>query len=299
MKLQNIAINPRTMQLGMWFSQHTPEWVGHRLAWWASGIMCQVKPLAYRIVQTNLSQVLGPSADWQTLEQSVRQVFHTTLRTNFDLFRSLRMQAEELAALVDFPEEARALVRSVWNRAGGSILVFPHLSSFDLAGQVMGRYLPDAQVLTLPDPPPGFQLANRLRERSGVDVTPLSSMALREAVKRLRRGGLVSLAGDRPVSKSDEPVSFFGRPARVPSGHVRLALKTGAVILVAYCFMSQDTGRYTVHIEPPLEMVRTGDREEDVQVNMRQVLDVLESVIRRWAGQWQMYVPVWPELLEA
>jgi hypothetical protein len=32
---------------------------------------------------------------------------------------------------------------------------------------------------------------------------------------------------------------------------------------------------------------------------MRQVLDGLESIIRRWVGQWQMYVPVWPEPLEA
>jgi hypothetical protein len=54
-----------------------------------------------------------------------------------------------------------------------------------------------------------------------------------------------------------------------------------------------------VHIEPPLEMLRTGDREEEVQLNMRRVLDSMEAVIRRWAWQWQMFVPVWPEPQEA
>jgi lauroyl/myristoyl acyltransferase len=131
-----------------------------------------------------------------------------------------------------------------------------------------------------------------------VDVTPLSSQALRQAIKLLRAGGMVSVAGDRPVSDRDEPVSFFGRPARVPSGHVRLALKTNAVVLVGCCFLSPQTQRYTVHLESPLEMVRTGSLDQDLQLNMQRVLDQLEMVIRRWIGQWQMFVPVWPELTE-
>jgi len=47
-----------------------------------------------------------------------------------------------------------------------------------------------------------------------------------------------------------------------------------------------------------MEMIRTGDREEEVQVNMRRILDRLEEIIHRWPEQWQMFVPVWPELLE-
>jgi lauroyl/myristoyl acyltransferase len=54
-----------------------------------------------------------------------------------------------------------------------------------------------------------------------------------------------------------------------------------------------------MHFEEPMEMIRTGDRGKDVQVNMRNVLDALEAIIRQWPEQWQMYVPVWPKLLEA
>jgi KDO2-lipid IV(A) lauroyltransferase len=233
------------------------------------------------------------------LEQTVQHTIYSLLRSYFDLFRSLRLPREELAALVEFPEEAKTLVRSLWNREGGSVMVFPHLGNFDIAAQALAQHLPESQVLTLPDPPPGFELANKLRQRSGVKVTPLSSSALRQAIKLLRKGGLVSVAGDRPVSDLDKPFSFFGRPARVPSGHVRLALKTGAVVVVASCFLSPETRRYTVRIEPPLDMIRTGNREEEVDLNMRRVLDVLEAVIRHRVDQWQMFVPVWPELLEA
>jgi KDO2-lipid IV(A) lauroyltransferase len=206
---------------------------------------------------------------------------------------------QELEALVDFPAYARAIAQSLWNREGGSVLVFPHVGNFDIAAQAIGKYLPEPQVITLPDPPPGFQLINELRKRTGVEVTPLSADALRVAIRRLRRGGLVSVAADRPVSSLDEPVPFFGRPARMPSGHIRLALKTNALLVVGCCFLSSETGKYTIHIEPPLELHHTGDREEEVQENMRRVLDVMEAVIRRWVSQWQMFVPVWPSPLDS
>jgi lauroyl/myristoyl acyltransferase len=85
----------------------------------------------------------------------------------------------------------------------------------------------------------------------------------------------------------------------VPSGHVRLALKTDSVVVITYCIFVPETRHYTMYFDPPLEMVRTGDHEEEVQINMRRVLDRLEAVIRRWPEQWQMFVPVWPKLLEA
>lgn len=54
-----------------------------------------------------------------------------------------------------------------------------------------------------------------------------------------------------------------------------------------------------MRLEPPMELVRTGNREEEVRLNMRRVLDALEGIIGSWPEQWQMFVPVWPELLTA
>jgi KDO2-lipid IV(A) lauroyltransferase len=299
MNLQEFATNPRTVRFSMWLSRHVPEPVAHRLAWWAASMVSREQPAAYRTVVANLKQVLGTNVERQTVQQAARQVFSTTIRTHYDLFRALQLSPQEQANLIDFPQGVQDLVHSLRQNKRGSVLVFPHLGSFDIAGPAVAGYLPETQVITLPDPPAGFQLVNKLRLRTGVEVTPLSSTALRQAIRLLRRGGTVAIAGDRPVSDLDEPADFFGRPARVPSGHVRLALKTGALLIVGCCFLSPETGRYTIHMEPPLEMIRTGNLDEDVRLNMRQVLDGLESIIRRWVNQWQMFVPVWPEPREA
>lgn len=296
--LQRVATDPRVIRLGLFLSQHTPEAVGHRLSWWAAGAVCRLKPAIYRIVRSNLGQVLEAGAG-NALELATRRVLHTAIHGYFDLFRALRLPEENLSALVEVPEATIEMARSLWNRKGGALIVFPHLGSFDLGGHAIVPYLPELQLFTLPDPPPGFHMLNESRRRTGVTVTPLSSAALRQAIKLLRRGGIVALAGDRPVSDLDEPFPFFGRPARVPSGHVRLALRTGAVVSIGYCTVSPESQRYAMYLEPPMEMVRTGDRDEEVQLNMQRILAVLERIIRRWPEQWQMFVPVWPELLDA
>jgi lauroyl/myristoyl acyltransferase len=297
--LQNIAVDPRIMRLAILFSQYTPERIGHQLSWWAASTISRFRPAVYRVVQANLGPVLGMIGNNQVLDQMARTVLYLAIRSYFDLFRALRLSEDQMAGLVDLPEETRSIARSLWNREAGTVMVFPHLGNFDLGGHAILPLMPEMQLFTLPDPPPGFQLLNQSRQRGGVKVTPLSTKSLRDAIQLLRRGGVVSIAADRPVSDMDEPFAFFGRPARVPSGHVRLALKTGASMVVGYCVLSPETQRYVMRLEPPMELIRTGNREEEVRLNMRRVLDALEEIIGRWPEQWQMFVPVWPELLTA
>ncbi len=297
--LRKTAVDPRVMRLAMGLSRYTPERIGHHLSWWVASTISRLRPAVYRVVQSNLGPVLGTIENSHLLDQMARKVLYVAIRGYFDLFRALRLSAEEMAALVDLPDETRSVARSAWQREGGTVVVFPHLGNFDLGGHAILPLLPEMQLLTLPDPPPGFQLLNKSRQRGGVKVTPLSTNALRDAIKLLRRGGVVSIAADRPVSELDEPFAFFGRPARVPSGHVRLALRTGASVVLGYCVLSPETQRYVMRLEPPMEMIRTGSRDEELQLNMRRVLDALERIIRAWPEQWQMFVPVWPELITA
>ncbi|MCK4451572.1 MAG: lipid A biosynthesis acyltransferase, partial [Anaerolineae bacterium] len=79
-----------------------------------------------------------------------------------------------------------------------------------------------------------------------------------------------------------------------PTGHVRLALKTDAIIVVASPWRDPQKGN-VMRLSPPLKMVRTGDRDEDLRVNLRRVTGWLEEFIRARPEQWAMFVPVWPE----
>ena len=100
-------------------------------------------------------------------------------------------------------------------------------------------------------------------------------------------GGEAHAAGPRVV----------GDPTQ-PTPPLRQVPKSDAAVAMTSCTLDHMTRKWRVHMEPPLEMVRTGERAEDIRLNMRRVLDALEAIIRRWPEQWQMFVPVWPALPE-
>jgi KDO2-lipid IV(A) lauroyltransferase len=299
MRLFDFATSPRTIRFGVFASRFVPRSIGYRLSRWVSGLISRLKPEVFRILCTNVAQVLGPGVEPETVQAAARRVIFHFLHGYYDLFRSLRQPYDEVLSRVSVSDRLLSTIASCAEQGRGLILVLAHVGNFDLAGQVVSHYVPQLQVITLANPPAGFVSLNELRTRGGSEVTPLSAAALRRAIRVLREGGTVVVAGDRPVSDLDEPVPFFGRPARVPSGHVRLALRTGAALAVTYCAASPETGGYVVDGEPILELVRTGDRRQDLELNMERVLESLEDVVRCWVDQWMMFVPVWPDLFEA
>jgi lauroyl/myristoyl acyltransferase len=295
MNLQGAVSSPGITRLGMYFGRHTPAWFGHGFARLAAGLVCRAKPAVYHILAANLRQVLGPDAEDTAVRRTTHQAFYIAVRSYYDLYRTLARSEQALRDSIDLPESTRATLHELQHAGKGTVVVLPHLGNFDLVGQALAMQVPGFLAISLPNPPPGFELTNELRRRAGIEVIPLSAAALRQAIARLRQGGIVAFGGDRPVSDLDEPVPFFGRPARLPSGAVRLALKTGAQIVVAYCVMDVQTDKNTLYLEPPLEMVHTGSREGEVAANMERVVHSFEHAIRRWPEQWLMFVPVWPE----
>lgn len=298
MSLQGVFTHPAILQLAASVSRHIPAKSTYHLARWAASALCRLRPEVYRVVCANLGQVLGPAASTEEVHDTTCQVFYHFVLGYLDFFRSLGLPREQVLHLMEVPEALLTLAHSDRVKDKGLILVMPHTGNFDLAGWVLTFYIPNVQVIALPDPQPGGHSLNKLRQQMGVEVTPLGPAALRRALKTLRSGGVVGTGVDRPVSRLDEPIPFFGRPAHMPSGHVRLALKTDALVVVAGCAYHTQDKRYVVDMEPPLEMIHTGT-EEEVWINMRRVLDAMEKLVRRWSDQWMMFVPVWPELMEA
>jgi phosphatidylinositol dimannoside acyltransferase len=297
MNLVDLASSPRLLDLGMSLSGRVGPATARRLTGVLVQLIGRIEPRVYRVVRANLRGVWA-GIDPPGLEAMTRRVFSHFVLSYYDLFRAIRRPDENLLDKVRLPQWVLDRLQEAAAIGRGVVLVMPHTASFDLGGQVVQTYVPHLQVISLPQPSPGFAWLNELRQRGGAEITPLSPAALRQAFRTLRTGGVLVVGGDRPVSDLDEPVSFFGRPVRMPSAHIRLALKTDALVAVICCVLEAGTGHYALHTEPFLEMVRSGDREQDLVLNMRRVLDSLESVIRRWSDQWLMTVPLWPDLLE-
>jgi len=280
---------------GMFLSKYTPPCVGYAAADLVAGLIAWSRPTIYWNVHANLRQVVGPQMDEQVLHRIVRRAFRAAARNDYELWHLVGRGREAVRESVQVPNEVWEHIEQARQGGRGVILVGIHTGNFNLLLLALAAHGVAFQVLGLAAPPGGgFDLMDRMRARAGLHLTSIEVSALREAISRLREGGIVVTGVDRPVDDAGEWVEFFGRPAPLPAGHVRLALKTGAVILVGAPYHSQEKG-HTIRLSPPLEMIRTGDPDEDLRVNMRRVTVQLEQFIRSWPDQWAMFVQVWPK----
>ena len=279
---------------GMLLSKVTPPLIGHGVAAAIAAVINTVKPAVYWTVYANQSHVLGCQASERDAHRITRRVFRNNARNNYDLWHTLAGGLEAVVDAVTIPPETIHIYGQAVERGRGLILAGMHTGNFDLGILALAARGPDLQVLGLAAPPTGgFELMDQMRTEAGVHLTSISPTSLREAIKRLRSGGVVLTGVDRPVGR-EEPVHFFGATAMLPTGHVRLALRTDAAIAVASCYYDPQLG-HVARISPLLEMERTGDRAEDLRVNLRRVAAQMEEFIRARPEQWAMFLPVWPE----
>ncbi len=294
MRVQDLISSKPVTRLGIWIGQHMPRRVGYGLARIAASAIARRKPQIYWTVQANLRQVLGPQADETQLHQMTRQVFFHAGQTYYDFFHAIGQPPEMLRQAVRIPQIIFEQIQSEMARGRGVLLLSSHLSNFDLAGLAVGSMGFPIQMLSLANPEAGFHLLNYLRAQGGFEVTPITSESLRAAIRRLKSGGAVLTGMDRPVPGDRELIEFFGRPAYLPVGPVRLALMTGALVIMGSCYYQPGEG-YVLQVEAPIEMTRTGDRQQDVLANTRRLAAILEEHVHAHPDQWMMFHPVWAD----
>ena len=116
----------------------------------------------------------------------------------------------------------------------------------------------------------------------------------RELFEALKAGESVALLNDQKFNTGIE-VPFFGKAAMTAQGAVRLALKTGRPLLPMS--VTRDKAIFTVTFYPPLELIKTGEREADVLSGVKQVNAFIEDRIREHPGQWFWVHRRWPKAL--
>ncbi len=290
MKAQDIFGSPPGLVLGMFIARVTPPrfgyWLARRMARW----MRRNRYDMFRTLRENLSYVV-PEADNAALDDLTEEAVYQAGCCYFDMFH-YRPKDILSKGIVQYDPEEWAEASRLFADERGTVAVGAHMSNFDLAAHWFVLQGFALQALSLPNPDRGDRVINNLRRERGIDVTPISVRSLRDAVRRLRQGGVIITGVDRPVTHEEDETLFFGAPAVLPRGHIRLALQTDSRALVVYCLRQPD-GYYRLHLSEGIEMVRTGDRKQDIEVNTRRVLALIEDSIRSAPEQWIMLTPVW------
>ena len=271
--------------------------VPHIPARWGYPLFSFIGDLIYRfhsgargIVQENLRRVLGQETDKATIEETARQLLRNSLQNYYELFHQGTLSREELRASLTVKGQEH--IEEALAQGKGLVLATAHLGGPDgliyLAPFLSCRMTAPAEHLR---PERLFRYLLSLRKRGGITFLPADGPLL-GLFRALKRNEVVVVAADRDTTESGIMVDFFGAPARLPDGHVQLAMRTGAKLALAFGRREPDN-TYTIEIHPLLELEDTGDFKRDVRANVEKVVADLERVIRQHPEQWLMFYPLW------
>ncbi len=243
-------------------------------------------------VLDNMRHVLRTDGDSTQVISLARQVFRNQARNYFDLFRVARLSDEEIAHLVQVYgleniDQARAAGRGV-------IMFTAHFGNLDLVAQMfaLNKY-PVTAVAEHLRPEELFRYVVSLRASRGLRLVPADQF-LRPLFTALHNNEIVAIAADRNLTGTGTVVDFFGEPALLPDGHVRLARRTGALLLPAFGLRNSDN-TFEAVAEPAFGVDRSDDEVADLHKAMARLVGVLEKHIGAHPEQWVMFQHIWQQ----
>jgi KDO2-lipid IV(A) lauroyltransferase len=178
-------------------------------------------------------------------------------------------------------------------RGRGVILATAHYGCPEIALQAALGWGIQLLVLTEPIEPRELSvLFDRARASHGHQFLTVGLNAGKESLRTLRHGGAVLVAVDRDIQGHGIVVEYFGSSARMPTGAVELARRSGASIVPALSHRTSERDA-VIELGPPVELIESGDRKADLAENVRRVLERFEGPIRSDPGQWLVLEPLW------
>lgn len=248
-------------------------------------------------VSDNMRHVMGPGAPETAVQAAAQRAFQMQARNGFDLLRVPRVSLKRLERQVRFDGDW-GVIDNALREGRGVVICSAHYGAFDIMGQFIINRGYDAYLLV------GRTTSHfvhdsvtYLRQSRGWHIEQVEEPgSVRRVMKALKDGKVAGMVVDRDWSGTGSPVTFFGASTTLPTGHIRMALATGAEI-VTVLTPRVDKHRYGFILRHvPLQ--RTGNTAADVAENMRRILGNIETVIAHDPGQWVLFRPVWPKVTE-
>jgi len=198
-----------------------------------------------------------------------------------------RATPESLRQIIEYDQVGLAHLRSAERDQRGVIFLTGHLGAWELLSFGWSALEYPISFLVRPiDNPRIEEMIEKIRTRFGNRAID-KKVAAREALRVLRAGGTLGILSDLNSHPHEGVfVPFFGRLACTTAGIATLALKTDAVVIPTVAVWDKDRKKYFFHGDPPVELVRTGDRRKDLEVNTALFAAAIEKLVRRYPDQW-------------
>ena len=274
------------------------SWVIRFVAWWIATGYFLFLP-SRRNSSVRLYQAMFPDrSSWYYLYCAWRQ-FHSFAGTYADWIGVDANKQEPASA------QGREKLVEAGRRGTGGIILVSHLGSYEVAARAFQEL--GLKLLLIMGEKEAKQVARNQRETliaRGVQIqvataqegSPFGGL---EALKFIREGGFVSIAGDLVWTdqRSLVPVRFFNHDVGLPAGPHLLALVSGVPLFTLFTFRVRK-GRHRIILSSPhhVKAPSRAERNAALQASAQAYAGALETMVRRHPFQWYIFEPFFQSL---
>lgn len=172
-------------------------------------------------------------------------------------------------------------------RGKGVLFLTLHLGGWELSSFVHSLHGHRLHiVMRALDNPYADRLVQSYRTMHGNTVVDKDNF-VRGLLAAMKKGETVGILMDTNMTPPQGVfVDFFGIPACTASGLARIALRTDAAVVPAFCAWDARLRKYRLRFDPAVELIRSGDDEADILANTAKFAAKTEEFVRKYPEQW-------------
>jgi Kdo2-lipid IVA lauroyltransferase/acyltransferase len=238
------------------------------------------------IARVNL-KIAFPELPSHECDRIARKSFQCVGRNLLEISRLPLLTKTNISSLVDYDSVSGLNnYEAARSRGKGILYLTGHFSAWELLPAAHALYGHPLDFVTRPlDNRFLEQYLFRLRESTGNRVIYKKDSA-KKILRSLKAGGSVGILMDQNTGTFDGIFSeLFGLPATTITSAALFALRTDATVLPGY-LTPMKGNRYKIKFLPPYDLVRTGDIDQDIRLNVKALNKILEQIIREQPESW-------------
>ncbi len=239
-----------------------------------------------RMMLENLRSVYGREKSEAEIRKMARGVFRTAALNGADILGFHKLTGEKIRKFCDIEEMLR-VYNQLLAEGKGVLSITAHLGNWEfLAAAVFMNGIPGGVVGRKIYFEPYNDWIAAIRKSVNTD-TLFRENAVRGVLRRLAAGEVIGILPDQDIdSLSGIFVNYFGRPAHTPDSPVRIAMKTGAPMLINF-LVHESWDRYRWVNGGVIRPSESKDRSDAaVRRYTEAMAAAFEVAIRKYPEQW-------------
>jgi predicted LPLAT superfamily acyltransferase len=200
-------------------------------------------------------------------------------------------------------------LRKAMTQKTGGILLMSHMGNWEVAAHLLKRDAPDLNLMLFMGRKQKEEIEHLQKKsltQSGITIVAVdqetsSPFDLVESIRHLRKGGFISMTGDRLWRKDQRSltVNFLGHAVKLPEVPHLLALITGVPLYLFFTGMPIK-GRYYFLMAPPypVKAEKRAARPQALRQSAQKYADLLQFHLQRHPFEWYHFESFLGEKME-